>query len=113
MLDINGFDVLAAFELRKITAQVVVITGRDEPRNEERALAPWRIRLSRQPADGVGTDRSDQVSYGCEMNKDSSERNLIRHYQSEPRKLKEMTYDTIAGCAERAYLLFEGTLRIN
>jgi hypothetical protein len=53
MLAINGFDVLAAFELRKITAQVVVITGRDEPRNEERALAPWRIRLSRQPADGL------------------------------------------------------------
>jgi FixJ family two-component response regulator len=39
MPEVNGFDVLAAFESQRVVTPVVVITGHDEPGTAERALS--------------------------------------------------------------------------
>ena len=47
----NGFDVLAAFQTRRITAPVIVITAHDEPGTAERVRALGASAYLKKPVD--------------------------------------------------------------
>jgi FixJ family two-component response regulator len=51
MAEVNGFDVLAAFESRNVTTPVVVITAHDEPGTAERALSLGASAYLTKPVD--------------------------------------------------------------
>lgn len=51
MPEVNGFDVLAAFEAKHISLPVVVITGHDGPGMQERALALGAAAYLTKPVD--------------------------------------------------------------
>ena len=51
MPEVNGFDILAAFEAKDISVPVVVITGHDGPGMQERALALGAFAYLTKPVD--------------------------------------------------------------
>ena len=51
MPEVNGFDVLAAFQAQHIATPVVVLTGHDEPGTAERVCALGGAAYLKKPAD--------------------------------------------------------------